>query len=559
MTEEFRKRINEFVIKQLKDYTPTATNDKTIHDTIWGSVLYNSWEIAIIDSPLFQRLRDIQQLGKADITYPAARHTRFEHSLGVTAIASRMIDKLSERSSDIITPDDKNQIRLAALLHDIGHCFYSHLSENVYGNMPQFLEIRKELELHWDKGLKPKPHEILSYLIITSEAFICFFFKQINYPNKKDFENCKKLLFECANMIVGQTNIEVNKDGKIIEKAYLTHILNGDFDADKMDYTQRDSYTTGIALTYGIERFLMKIVLCKFEKNGRTVYDLAIREDAVTTVEELIFNRNMLYVYMYRHQKVLAVEAAIRDVIHAMVDCGMITHPCDFLEYSDRNIETLDSKDLFPYPELAPNRTISGLAKDITRRSLPKRVAEIKASALEITDAENLKNEYVDRIADEVEKEKSIVKKRELMKEFAKSYTEEFSEDKMRFSALKIFADKLSFSDYKKYTEIRVKLYERLCKVYRKNRREPDFDIFDLHIVFPPLSSGNAQFLVLPKQESEPELNSFEYISQWSKAFNASNYKGYVFVNPKIDRNLIAPAVKDFLSEYNQNVRIKEI
>ena len=137
-TLDFCERIEQFVQSKLSQYIPENLADKVIHDTIWGSVVYYGWENQIIDSPLFQRLRDIRQLGMAEMTYPAARHTRFEHSLGTVAIASRMIDKLAERSNgEIITKKEKYMVRLAALLHDVGHCFYSHLSENVYGNLPE--------------------------------------------------------------------------------------------------------------------------------------------------------------------------------------------------------------------------------------------------------------------------------------------------------------------------------------------------------------------------------------------------------------------------------------
>ena len=87
--EDFYGRINAFVSRKLEGYEPTPTSGKVIHDTIWGSVLYNGWEIQIIDSPLFQRLRDIRQLGRAETTYPSAHHTRFEHSLGTTGASSR--------------------------------------------------------------------------------------------------------------------------------------------------------------------------------------------------------------------------------------------------------------------------------------------------------------------------------------------------------------------------------------------------------------------------------------------------------------------------------------
>lgn len=137
---EFYQRVEKFVFDCLDGYVPQKTGEKTIHDPIWGSVVYFAWEIEIIDSPIFQRLREIQQLGRADLTYPAARHTRFEHSLGTVAIASRMIDNLRNRSVDyFVTDSDRNKVRLAALLHDIGHCFYSHLSERIYSKCLSFL------------------------------------------------------------------------------------------------------------------------------------------------------------------------------------------------------------------------------------------------------------------------------------------------------------------------------------------------------------------------------------------------------------------------------------
>ena len=93
---DFLSRIDQIVSDYLaihsgSDYHPFP-DDKVIHDPIWGCVKFYSWEIAIIDTPLFQRLRDIYQVGLGVFTYPAARHSRFEHSLGVVAIASRMIE-----------------------------------------------------------------------------------------------------------------------------------------------------------------------------------------------------------------------------------------------------------------------------------------------------------------------------------------------------------------------------------------------------------------------------------------------------------------------------------
>ena len=145
---EYKKIENDvenFVKQKLQGYVPIDTGKKTIHDPVWGSIDYSEWEMQIIDSPLFQRLRDINQVGLAMLTYPAARHSRFEHSLGVASAAKIMCDKIDKNSGNFKIPENtRNAIILAALLHDIGHCFYSHLSETIYGELKEFADVRKK-------------------------------------------------------------------------------------------------------------------------------------------------------------------------------------------------------------------------------------------------------------------------------------------------------------------------------------------------------------------------------------------------------------------------------
>ena len=113
-----------------------------IRDPVHGFIHLNQLEWDVINQPVFQRLRRIRQLGWTDMVYPGATHTRFEHSLGVMHVASRMFDALLRRSRDVLCSNDygfddaslgrqRRIIRLAALLHDLGHGPFSHAAEEL--------------------------------------------------------------------------------------------------------------------------------------------------------------------------------------------------------------------------------------------------------------------------------------------------------------------------------------------------------------------------------------------------------------------------------------------
>jgi len=97
---------------------------REIRDPVYGFVHRNDVECDIIDTSIFQRLRGIKQLAMANLVYPGAVHTRFDHAIGVLHVAGNMADSLVE------DPGEKRLVRLAALLHDIGHGPFSHISED---------------------------------------------------------------------------------------------------------------------------------------------------------------------------------------------------------------------------------------------------------------------------------------------------------------------------------------------------------------------------------------------------------------------------------------------
>jgi HD superfamily phosphohydrolase len=102
---------------------------KVICDPVHGDIGVSALEVQLIDSPSFQRLRNLKQLGLATLVYPNASHSRFAHSLGVFRIMSRMINLLVDKGK--FSDGDRRIMWVAALLHDIGHYPYSHLMEFV--------------------------------------------------------------------------------------------------------------------------------------------------------------------------------------------------------------------------------------------------------------------------------------------------------------------------------------------------------------------------------------------------------------------------------------------
>jgi hypothetical protein len=137
-TEQLCADIDYYLAPILRDYQQRLipyTQPKILRDVKWGFNRYTTYELAILDSPPFQRLRNISQTSLAMFTYPSATHSRFEHSLGVSSIASRMLTAIENRGRNL-DPVLRIETRLAALLHDLGHGPFSHSSEKFFEGLP---------------------------------------------------------------------------------------------------------------------------------------------------------------------------------------------------------------------------------------------------------------------------------------------------------------------------------------------------------------------------------------------------------------------------------------
>jgi uncharacterized protein len=344
---QFQERIDCFLQKLLDKPIDKDYSSKIIHDALWGTTKFFSWEIALIDTPLMQRLRRIHQIGLAYLIFPSATHTRFDHSLGVTILVDKIITHLNlNAESNIIKIKERIRLRLAALLHDTGHSFLSHVSEQVYEHNPDFQRLREEIFNKYE--VRPKGHEIMTFLIIKSPFFQSYFKSMIeNLRHRKDNAQIRQLsdinLDEIACYIIGYTEDPTKK--------YLADIINGPIDCDKIDYLNRDAKYTGTEIFFDLNRFLFSLTTLKIGPKVR----LTVTLNGLSTLEQLVLSKIYMFSQVYYHQKLRAAEAMLKRLCIYIIkeqetkqSVVSLSHPVDFLKYTDEIILT-NNFELFNY------------------------------------------------------------------------------------------------------------------------------------------------------------------------------------------------------------------
>jgi hypothetical protein len=347
-------RVNCYVDNTLSGYEPRPSKDpKIIHDSILGSNVFLPHEVIVLDMPIVQRLRRISQVDMVPLVFPSGNHNRFEHTLGVTTISGRLVNALYERKDFAHWAEKKgisriyalNHVRLAALLHDCGHGPFSHMSEDCLLEFDDFFELKDSDP----KFNSVKEHEIMSYLIVRSPAMKGFFNKFI-----EEYAETPIDLDFVADIIVGNTIPHY-------EKAFLVDVVNGAFDADKLDYIQRDSHFTGIKMVLDIDRLFHTINAREIKGKQRLTIDMS----GVSTLEQIVFSKMMLLCTVYQHHKVRAAECILRSIFQSLFQLPNATKSATaMLELTDTHIYSLAENE---------DPVIASLARAITNRQLPKR------------------------------------------------------------------------------------------------------------------------------------------------------------------------------------------
>jgi hypothetical protein len=266
---------------------------KKIRDLVYGFIELDEQECAIIDHSTFQRLRRIKQLALTDMVYPGANHSRFEHSLGVMQMATDMFDNIISKNANrtllnnAFSLDDsglkryRKIIRLAALLHDIGHAPFSHSGE---GLMPFLPTTHTDYIEGQDKRYR---HEEYSIAIIKSV------FKEFieNHP----INNNHDIKVEDVTLLLGDTGVKPKQSALLWKE-----LISGQVDADRADYLLRDSLHLGI--NYGVYDRNRLVNCMAIGKSETDDYVLAIEEGAWHIAESLVIARYQMFTQVYFHK-----------------------------------------------------------------------------------------------------------------------------------------------------------------------------------------------------------------------------------------------------------------
>jgi len=296
---------------------------EVIRDPLWDNIRLDAAAQLVLDTAVVQRLRYVRQLGHAFLVYPGATHTRFEHALGAYHLTKRALDSLAERGElERVAEEDCRAVRLAGLLHDVGHYPFSHGLEEAGFPHHETLGVRKlttgELGQHLTElGGREFPKRIAALVTGTSTS-----------P--------------------------------------LAGLISGSLDLDKIDYLSRDARMCGVP--YGmidVDRLLATLVLVEAAP-GR--WQIGVQEKGISALESLLFAKYQMYRNVYWHHAVRAATCMFKRAVRAAVVDGTLGPAAVADATDDGLMERLLAHDPM------------GLARSIRTRRLHKRALDLPGS-----------------------------------------------------------------------------------------------------------------------------------------------------------------------------------
>jgi len=342
---------------------------RTVRDPLWQNVRLDEPAAAIVDAPEFQRLRRVKQLGFAHLVYPGAIHTRFLHALGVHHLTGRAIEALRSRGElaklDAAQAAGVQVVRLAALLHDVGHYPFSHAME--------------ELEA----GMIPGHHEELADRFLAAPGI-------------------RRVLEDVAPDAAARIGALIRGTSS----HPLQGLVSGSLDLDKIDYLRRDSLFCGVP--YGavdVDRLLEALTLAR--ETPDAPLEIGVTEKGISALESLLFAKYQMFRNVYWHHAVRAATVAFRRLIEGALDAGLLSRdelagPTDeeLLATLHARMQAAESEGKTPASQGTP--VLGALLDGLTDRRLPKRALELFGDELpsEIADWIPGRRDLVRRVED---------------------------------------------------------------------------------------------------------------------------------------------------------------
>lgn len=296
-----------------------------IRDPVHGSMHFTDNEVHILDTVEFQRLRAIKQLGFSEFSFPGATHNRYLHSLGVShlsGIAFDSIFRLSPFSNPSKKASLKNALRLAALLHDVGHGPLSHTTEQVMPYLKKLdLEIYKTQNLESDRRAN---HEDYTLKYLTESA--------IGDSIQKNYADLLPIHVACLLDKNLKSPDDFFMDQGLDYRPILSQIVSSELDVDRMDYLERDSHFCGT--NYGrIDHHWLLQNLTSHILDSK-VY-LALNRRALYSFDDFLLSRHHMHLMVYCHHKSIIYEEMLNNYLTSP-DCDFIL-PHDINEYTHYN------------------------------------------------------------------------------------------------------------------------------------------------------------------------------------------------------------------------------
>ena len=297
-----------------------------IRDPIWNNIRVDALALELVDTPVFQRLRYVRQLGLTYLVYPGATHTRFEHALGAYHLCRIAIALLRERGIADVSEEECTITTIAALLHDVGHYPFSHALEEIGATH----------------------HEEVATALVTTGIVASILRARIG-------ENAPEQIIA---LIRGQADTP------------LQGLVSGSLDLDKIEYLKRDAHMCGVA--YGeidVDRLINSMVLVGDPVTG--LQTVGVAEKGLSALESLLFAKYQMYRNVYWHHAVRSATAMYKRLVEDACIDGVLKQD-QLASFTDEGL-------LYFLEHRAPSPLLSALRS----RHLFKRVVEWPASELD--------------------------------------------------------------------------------------------------------------------------------------------------------------------------------